>query len=140
MAYRDDNRPMCPACDAALEPMELKREIDINFRPHNGLLPPRPPLQLAPWTQWTCSACHGTMLEADHLAMLVDQAAGDVRALASRWSTVDKPGRRCPSCAGAMTTMALAGVELERCPRHGAWLAAGVLDRVLAAVQPLPDP
>jgi len=141
MAYRDAERPQCPACEAALEPMQVTREVDVNIVTQDAsskFLPPRPPMPLAPWTTWTCSACTGQLLETDHLAALIDQAAGDVRALHKRWVGVeDGPTLPCPRCPAKMSAIALYGVAATRCTAHGVWLGKNVLDAILAAARPV---
>src|SRR5439155_23021981 len=101
-------------------------------------LPPRPPMPLAPWTTWTCGACSGQLLETDHLAALIDQAAGDVRALHKRWTVVDDgPAMPCPRCAAATSAITLYSVAASRCTAPGVWLGGAKLEAILAAARPV---
>jgi Zn-finger nucleic acid-binding protein len=141
MAYRDHAGPICPGCDVALESTQITREIDVNVQPQRALalLPQRPPMQLAPWTSYACSKCRGQFFEPDHLAALVDHAAGDVRRLDKRMSAIEPAKISCPRCPATMTTHALFGQRVDRCKGHGVWLAAGVLEAILAAATPIHD-
>lgn len=84
---------------------------------------------------WRC-ACGGAWVTEAWLVDMAEQQKGRFAKLP--WEDRAGSPRACPECATPMQTVALAGIELDRCAAHGIWFDAQELPAALAKAKAFP--
>jgi len=84
------------------------------------------PLRQAGYTH-ACDRCGGAWVADDVLVPLLEERANTLIELAWKPRPAGAAVRPCPSCNGAMQTVTLGTMALDRCPPHGVWFDAGEL-------------
>jgi len=82
-------------------------------------------LELAGRT-FKCEQCDGAWVKDEVLVPLLEQSAATLVELPWQPGTEDHV-RACPECTGAMQTVKLGTVALDRCEPHGVWFDANEL-------------
>ncbi len=77
-----------------------------------------------------CATCEGAWVREDVLVAILEQRASTLVDLPWAARPDDKP-RPCAECAGAMQTVNLGSVALDRCAQHGVWFDADELAALL---------
>jgi len=88
------------------------------------------PLRQAGYTH-ACDGCGGTWVADDVLVPLLEERANALIELEWKPRPPGAAVRPCPTCNGAMQTVMLGTVALDRCPPHGVWFDAGELAAAL---------
>ena len=84
---------------------------------------------------WRCG-CGGAWVPEGWLVDMAEQQKGTFAELP--WEPREGAPRPCPECAAPMASVALAGIELDRCTAHGIWFDAKELPAVLAKAKGFP--
>jgi Zn-finger nucleic acid-binding protein len=85
-----------------------------------------------------CSRCKGSWISEDTLHERVAAARGPRPGLA--WHREARAALMCAICAAPMEALVVADTAIDRCARHGVWLDANELARVLAAAAAVAPP
>lgn len=87
---------------------------------------------------YRCARCDGAFVVEEVLVAMLEQSASTLVSLPWRASTEDHV-RGCPTCDGAMQTVALGTVALDRCELHGVWFDAKELAALLGQAKKFRD-
>lgn len=78
------------------------------------------------------------------MAVMRGSEGPETNGLAMLAGRVDKVGgsqakqqRCCPFCTNALSTFAMAGIDVDSCPAHGTWFDANEVKQMLATIQKL---